>query len=117
MSSDPQDRAEALDSDMLEGEAGLDEDVREDIPPDRPRVIEMDPPPGDAEGELDGPGADPGIRLVDPADADVDAVDDEPDAVASMADPAGGDADLSPEESAVHRTSDPPMGRDGDGYV
>lgn len=117
MSPDPQDRAERLDSDMLEGEAGLDEDVREDIPPDRPRIIEMDPPPGDAEGELDGPGAEPGMRLADPADTDVDSVDDEPDAVASLADPLEDQDDLSPEEAAVHRTADPPMGRDGDGYV
>lgn len=114
MSPDAQDRAEATDSDILEGEDGEDRDVRAEIPPDRPTVLEVEEPPGDAEGELDGPGAEPGMRLTDPADSDVDTVDEEPDAVAAVAD---ADTDLSPEEAAVHRTAEPPMGRDGDGYV
>ncbi len=114
MTSDPQDQAEALDTDMIEGEEGLDEDVREDIPPDAPRVISMPPPPGDAEGELDGPGADRGMRVMDPADSDVDVVDDEPDAVAESTDDA---SDLSPEEGAMHPAAEPAMGREGDGYV
>ncbi|MEZ5239669.1 MAG: hypothetical protein R2716_12240 [Microthrixaceae bacterium] len=52
------------------------------------------------------------MRLADPADADVDSIDDEPDAVARQASAgnlAGGGSSPPP--------SDPPMGRDGDGYV
>ncbi|MCO5319742.1 MAG: hypothetical protein M9942_15090 [Microthrixaceae bacterium] len=110
---DPQAAAEATDSDMLEGVSGSDDDVRSDVPPDRPTVLDIDQPPGDSEGELDGPGARRGMRLVDPADSDVDSVDDESDSVATQA--AAGD--LSPEEGAVHPTADPPMGHDGDGYI
>ena len=131
--SDPQEQAEQLDPDKLVGDHD-DPTAGGEFPPDEPLGVDeygttaneekFDEPLAErvAREEPDvsseAMGADEGqMRLIGPG-AEDDAmyeVDTEPDAIAEAVDAP--DTELSAEEAAVHPTTEPAMGRPGDGYV
>ena len=113
--SDPQDRAEQLDDEVI----GWGDDSEGDVefPPER--LLGFDEGTAvDDEPEIDPTlgRAEPVGRLIEPGVGDGDVpglLDEEATAIAWSA-PA---ADLSAEEEAVHLTEDPDLDPLGDGYV